>query len=465
MASSNSGGGSGYHDNNGNDRSQGQNGIHHQDHDQDQTRYQTRDRDLATLVYLQGTHQQGHEYEALAPLGQQTAQFPDMTATRMNEAYLESQHFMAPTFPYQYTELDEGLLAGNATESHGPPAPHNRRSESMGNDAFFGFSLAPAIQPCLIDADHSNMALPTPPYGQSAAHQNSSTSVESKAASLYERLSLVSPRALRSRANSVANSPFMAPQITKTSETSKCGKSQQGTRGRRNWKTTLHLAAENGHVKVVQMLLEKQVNVYCQDKIGRTALHLAALNGHESVVGSLVAKHDNLDVKDHCGSTALHIACDHGHTGVVRKLVENQASLHVQNSSGLSPLHLAAAGGCESVVQLLLDMRIDGHVKDHSGRTPLHHAADKGHKAIVKTLLEMGADIDTQDMSGQTALHVATEKGQEDVVRTLLVANANVDTQDRAGLTALHLACCNGQDGVATLLLNKGADFNMRAEL
>jgi ankyrin repeat protein len=46
----------------------------------------------------------------------------------------------------------------------------------------------------------------------------------------------------------------------------------------------LLIAAENGHEKVVKVLLDSGAEKEAKEKGGRTALHIAAQKGHERIV-------------------------------------------------------------------------------------------------------------------------------------------------------------------------------------
>ncbi len=63
-------------------------------------------------------------------------------------------------------------------------------------------------------------------------------------------------------------------------------------------KNALHLAARNGHIDVVKILIEQGVDMNEQDKDRRNALHLAAHNGHRAVVKLLIKNGCSLDRQD-----------------------------------------------------------------------------------------------------------------------------------------------------------------------
>jgi ankyrin repeat protein len=53
----------------------------------------------------------------------------------------------------------------------------------------------------------------------------------------------------------------------------------------------LHLAAENGHDQVADMLLWNKAYVNAKSKSGITPLHLAAQNGYNTLVRLLIQTH------------------------------------------------------------------------------------------------------------------------------------------------------------------------------
>ena len=147
--------------------------------------------------------------------------------------------------------------------------------------------------------------------------------------------------------------------------------------GGRPW-TPLHFAAQNGHLEVVRLLLERGANVNAQNtdelwwRERRTPLHFAAQNGHLDVVRLLLERGANVNAETSgvAGWTPLHFAAQNGHLEVVRVLLERGANVNAQTT--------------------LFWEDADAR------RTPLHYATKNGHLEVVRLLLERGANVNAQ---------------------------------------------------------------------
>ncbi|KAK6188192.1 hypothetical protein SNE40_004425 [Patella caerulea] len=93
--------------------------------------------------------------------------------------------------------------------------------------------------------------------------------------------------------------------------------------------TGLHLAAINGHTKILTLLMTKGA-VVNRDNTDNTPLHYAALNGYTQSIRLLLSVHRNLlDSVNIDKDTPLHLAAKAGHTNTVLLLMTLGAAFNV----------------------------------------------------------------------------------------------------------------------------------------
>ncbi|XP_011365659.1 ankyrin repeat domain-containing protein 6 isoform X4 [Pteropus vampyrus] len=157
-------------------------------------------------------------------------------------------------------------------------------------------------------------------------------------------------------------------------------------------RTPLHLAANKGHLSVVQILLKAGCDLDVQDDGDQTALHRATVVGNTEVIAALIQEGCALDRQDKAGNTALHLACQNSHSQSTRVLLLGGSRADLKNNAGDTCLHVAARYNHLSIIKLLLSAFCSVHEKNQAGDTALHIAASLNHKKVVKILLEAGAD-------------------------------------------------------------------------
>ena len=121
--------------------------------------------------------------------------------------------------------------------------------------------------------------------------------------------------------------------------------------------TPLALAAENGEVGVVKLLLARNdVDANRRDKWGRTPLSLAAEQGHEEVVKLLLARKDiEADATDNYGRTPLSFAAEKGHKTVFRMLsAQDDVDIAAKDKEGRTPSWFAERRSYKELFRMLM---------------------------------------------------------------------------------------------------------------
>ena len=225
--------------------------------------------------------------------------------------------------------------------------------------------------------------------------------------------------------------------------------------------TALHEAARNGHLSVVEYLIDQGASV------GPSVRALALRGGHGDVVLYLAraarSELDSLGIEYKAG--AFRDAAAAGNLEVVKLFVQAGMSLETTTYDG--PLHRAAFWGHLDVVEYLVGAGADVNARGVFGWTALHEAAAGGAVAVVEFLVAAGADVDARDDGGSTALSSAAWRGYLAVVEFLVGVGVDLEAADHSeevdGWTALHGAAHWGLLAVVEYLVGAGADVNARS--
>ncbi|KAB8229020.1 purine and uridine phosphorylase [Aspergillus alliaceus] len=160
------------------------------------------------------------------------------------------------------------------------------------------------------------------------------------------------------------------------------------------------------------------------------AIHLAAFNGHTRMVQKLLtAKETDTNKADDTGSSALVWASLNGHTGVTELLLQKGADVNAQGGEYGNALQAASSRGHEKIVQMLLQHRANVNTQDRVYGNALQAASSRGHKEIVQMLLQHGAIINTKGGRYGNALYAASSRGHDKIVQMLLQHRASVNTK------------------------------------
>jgi ankyrin repeat protein len=93
----------------------------------------------------------------------------------------------------------------------------------------------------------------------------------------------------------------------------------------KNGNTGLMMAAGNGHLSTIKLLLQHNATVNAANNSQNTPLHWAALNGHVQVVEALLAAGASVNTQNFLKRTPLEEALDRNHTQICELIAKQQA--------------------------------------------------------------------------------------------------------------------------------------------
>lgn len=212
----------------------------------------------------------------------------------------------------------------------------------------------------------------------------------------------------------------------------------------------IHHAAKIGSLKFVRVLCN--FNPVAKKNIwGQTSLHIAAFEGHLKVVQELSSYKDILTFeadwkfgKNKLKVTPLSLAIIAGRKDCIDILLKKNAHLTTFRSNIGTLIHTAIFFQQNKVLKHLLEaypnhFTLQLNEKNSVGQTPLMLAAFLGNLEAILILEQHDVDINSTD-GGNTALHWAVEGNQGNSVSLLLSLGAAEHLLDHDNDTPLSLA-------------------------
>lgn len=180
-------------------------------------------------------------------------------------------------------------------------------------------------------------------------------------------------------------------------------------------------AAKSGDRAALQSALDDGAKLDVADNSGRTALHLAAEQGHVELVDVLLAAGATVDARDVIDFTPLIAASRTGKTSVVTRLIAAGADVNAVSSDHslkMRAMHMAATSGSIDILNRLVAAGADPSPLDTMNYGPLTWALSEGQPEAALYLYERGYGP-VGDMTDERVLAFAEAQGWEKLARAV----------------------------------------------
>ena len=232
----------------------------------------------------------------------------------------------------------------------------------------------------------------------------------------------------------------------------------------------LHISAIKGFVDIAQLLIEAGCNVNLQNSSGKTSLHLAVQNKHKHLTEILLENQADVNIRDnHDPTERLHLVRRKGKIGPswhyvdVKKASSGLFDKRVKDGS----IRLARFGtvlesgrGEDPPESKREEVRAKVHSQvGKKDKTALHFACEIGDEQIIELLVKHGADVNACDAYGFTPLQLAAIQGNMSVVKKLVELKADVNLTTADGKDAADYAHLNEETEIEEFLKSKRSLF------
>ncbi|XP_071098541.1 ankyrin-1-like [Haliotis cracherodii] len=201
-------------------------------------------------------------------------------------------------------------------------------------------------------------------------------------------------------------------------------------------------------------LIERGVDVNAFNSNGFAPLHLAAENGYVGMLKVLLDSNNCfINPRSHKDrSTPLHVAVKNDHTDAVKLLLRHECDVNSKDVAGRSPVHLACETGNTTVLKHLLSKGGDANIQDQKGNTPLHYAAWRGRLFCAMYLMNTANLLDMQNRYSFRAVDYAYTRCNILTGKVLEEHFPPLSRVRRCKLQILKVVCANP---IVDFILNK----------
>ncbi|KKZ68288.1 hypothetical protein EMCG_06044 [[Emmonsia] crescens] len=208
----------------------------------------------------------------------------------------------------------------------------------------------------------------------------------------------------------------------------------------------LAVAAQNGHLSTVQLLLDRGADANEISPLGYSVLFAALEQGNSSIVKLLIERGANVHFQN--GSHLLQKVMYTNDLSILRLLFAKGLDVNVPYGNFANVLDEAIADEAFDTTEFLLDNGADVNSRTNRYGTVLSAAFATRNRNIVELLLKRRASISALERSddGSSLLHYVVRSKFHDLLKTILERCETVDIRAKNGNgdSPLHTAVAYG---------------------
>ena len=185
--------------------------------------------------------------------------------------------------------------------------------------------------------------------------------------------------------------------------------------------TALMLAVGRGKVKIAEKIILKDATTVHERYTSHiTPLMLAVFLEKEEMIQLLIDQNTNLKCQNENGFTALMLAVHNGNENIAKKIIlKDKSTLDQVDNENLTALMMAVNKENEEMVQLLIDQHANLKYPLEDVYTPLMIATEFGYVNIAKKLIHHDTNLLNEVNKNKNLLEIAKMRQDEDMITLL----------------------------------------------
>ncbi|KAI0874371.1 ankyrin [Hypoxylon argillaceum] len=222
-------------------------------------------------------------------------------------------------------------------------------------------------------------------------------------------------------------------------------------------RTPLHMAAESGQIRAMELLMDKGAKINSVAKGEGTPLTLALAWNREQAANLLLSWGASSTLTSEDFDSPMALAALKGFQNVITRLLEKGGAQNMTSIKYGSALAAAASAGHAGIVSALLPFDREFESRQRA----VTQAAKNGHDSIARIILDETHGVDVSE-----GFELAASLGHESVVQTLWNYHGTHGTLTSDSLdSALYNAVNNQHESIVAFLLGEcGASANSTGE-